>query len=142
VGLESHTFCYLGRCPKPVRLDQTSNPPLGSEYIIIDGFLEYYAFWHKYECTAHTHWRMSGNERSWAWEFSLKVILEIQYSLLLVTRTMHRAVIGAHLAKRVVLANDHSRPWVYSYSYSKKSVLGHLCAINHQKCIDFDDIGI
>ncbi len=37
VRLESHTFCYLGRC----RLDQTSNPTLGSEYIIIDANLEF-----------------------------------------------------------------------------------------------------
>ncbi len=36
VGLEPHTFCYPGRCPKPVRLEETSNPRWTSEYIITD----------------------------------------------------------------------------------------------------------
>jgi hypothetical protein len=36
VGLEPHIFCYPGRCIKPVRLEQISNPRLVSEYIITD----------------------------------------------------------------------------------------------------------
>jgi len=36
MGLESHTFCYPGRFPKPVRLQEISNPRLASEYIITD----------------------------------------------------------------------------------------------------------
>jgi hypothetical protein len=36
VGLERHTFCHSGRRPKPVRLEETSDPRLASEYIITD----------------------------------------------------------------------------------------------------------
>ena len=36
VGLEPHTFCYPGRCPKPVRLEGTSHRRLASECIITD----------------------------------------------------------------------------------------------------------
>jgi hypothetical protein len=36
VGLELHTFCYPGRCPKPVRLEETSIPSLALECIIPD----------------------------------------------------------------------------------------------------------
>jgi hypothetical protein len=34
VRLEPPTFCYQGRCPKPVRLEETSNPRLAQECII------------------------------------------------------------------------------------------------------------
>jgi hypothetical protein len=34
--LEPHTFCYPGRCPKPVRLEEISNARLASECIITD----------------------------------------------------------------------------------------------------------
>ncbi len=36
VGLASHIFCYPGRCPKPVTLEETSHSRLASEYIITD----------------------------------------------------------------------------------------------------------
>jgi len=36
LGLETHTFCYPDKCPKPVRLEETSNSPLASEFIIMD----------------------------------------------------------------------------------------------------------
>jgi hypothetical protein len=36
VGLELHIFCYPGRCPKLVRLEETSNLRLASECIITD----------------------------------------------------------------------------------------------------------
>jgi len=36
VELEQHTFYYLGRCPKPVKLEETSNLRLASECIITD----------------------------------------------------------------------------------------------------------
>ncbi len=36
MGLELHTFYYLGRCPKPVRLEETSKSRLASECIIAD----------------------------------------------------------------------------------------------------------
>jgi len=34
MGLESHIFCYLGRCPNSDRLGVTSNPRLVLEYFI------------------------------------------------------------------------------------------------------------
>ncbi len=33
MGLESHKFCYPGRCPGPVRLEETLNLRLASECI-------------------------------------------------------------------------------------------------------------
>jgi hypothetical protein len=35
MGLEPHTFYYPGRCPKSVRLEETSNPQLASKEIMI-----------------------------------------------------------------------------------------------------------
>jgi hypothetical protein len=32
----THTFCYPGRCPQPVRLEETSNSRLASLYHISD----------------------------------------------------------------------------------------------------------
>jgi hypothetical protein len=34
MGLEPHTFCYPGRYPKPVMLEETPNSHLASEFII------------------------------------------------------------------------------------------------------------
>ncbi len=36
VGLEPLTFCYPRRCPKPIRVEETSNRHLASECIVID----------------------------------------------------------------------------------------------------------
>ncbi len=36
VGLEPHPFCYPGRYPKPVKLEETFNPCLAAECIITD----------------------------------------------------------------------------------------------------------
>ncbi len=36
LGLEPHAFCFRDRRPKPVRLEETSNPRLVSECIIPD----------------------------------------------------------------------------------------------------------
>ncbi len=36
VELERHTFSYPGRCPKPIRLEETANPRLASGCIIAD----------------------------------------------------------------------------------------------------------
>jgi hypothetical protein len=53
VGLEPHTFYYPGRCPKPVRLEETSNPHLASECIITDA--NTFPFRTAQRCLMHSH---------------------------------------------------------------------------------------